>query len=475
MAKKTAEEREKEQAEKKRQSKQKGKKLDLAVKAMIDNIVFSKDEQWAYYRISNTVYDFLSADAKIGSASRIINSFITLMNNRTEPMDCHLIVTSEPLEVDMINDQLFETTMNNNVAPGFRNYVLQQAEHLKKQDFLRKNTYIGFRIAKRGELNFSNTDVFSLGFSGAVELVKDWTGSIFSLNTNEVSVNEEKEARRKEREIFNILKPTELRPVRATAEELLLIIKRQFYPHMPPPYLDFDYETRIDAGDIELELSSGIENKLRHLRFSQIVNHEGIDYELNGYRSTLTMTKLPKSVAFPQTMPFIYLLQKAGLPFDFFARFTLIPKDVMKKKVEKKKKEMADEQSNIREGYNNLDNEMGLMSADVNEAFYDLHLLNNNLSSSRDPWVEGTYHMIVTASTEEMLKEYVSEIRNTYTNFNISLHQTVGDQAELFLSFMPGDRMRSKVHSHITDLNYLGTSGFNYFSEVGDKMYQTTS
>lgn len=447
------------------------KKLELSAKAIIDNMVFSKDEQWVYYRISNTAYDFLSAEARVGSASRMINAFITLMNNRVEPLDCHMIVTSEPVEVDMWVSQMAATIKGLEPAPGYEEYVLRQAEYLKKEEFIKKNTYIGFKIAKRGELNFSNTDVFSLGVSGAVDLVKDWTTNILQFNLNDVSPKEEKETRRREKEIFEIIKSTELRPKRVTAEEILLLIKRQFYPQMPYPYLDFDYDTRIDAGDIALEVSSAIQNTFRHMRFNQLINFEGKDWEVEGYRTTLTLTKLPKFVNFPYSgIPFIYLLQKTGLPFDFYTRFTLIPKEKMKKEIEKKKKEMSDEQSNMMEGRNNLDSNLGVVASDVSEAFYDLQLLNENVGSSKDPWVNGSYKMVVTSAEEKTLKEIVSEIKNKYMNYGISLTQTIGDQADLFLEFMPGDKMRGKSHNHVTDLNYLGTSGFNYASNVGDRI-----
>ena len=42
------------------------RKLDLPQKAIADNIIFSKTEAWAFYRMSSAQFDFESIDAKSG-------------------------------------------------------------------------------------------------------------------------------------------------------------------------------------------------------------------------------------------------------------------------------------------------------------------------------------------------------------------------------------------------------------------------
>ena len=75
-------------------------KLDVAVQSAVDNILFSKDEAWAYYRLSTSVYDFLAAQQKTETGLRIISAFANIMSNKQDSIDGHLFVTNVPLDVD---------------------------------------------------------------------------------------------------------------------------------------------------------------------------------------------------------------------------------------------------------------------------------------------------------------------------------------------------------------------------------------
>ena len=55
------------------------KKLDISPIAIVDNIVFSKTEAFAYFQITNSVYDFLSNDQKVSTALRISTAFNNLI------------------------------------------------------------------------------------------------------------------------------------------------------------------------------------------------------------------------------------------------------------------------------------------------------------------------------------------------------------------------------------------------------------
>lgn len=448
------------------------KRLDISAKAIVDNIVFSKTEAWAYYRLSNSVYDFLSRDSRIATATRIINAYTSLINDRQEPLECHLIVASTPIDVDAWEEQVVKLTKDWSRAPGFFDYVEEQGNFLRKEEYLKKVTYLGINLGKRGALNLNASTFVESGLQGAKELLQNWFNTALQVPTEEISMAEEKETRRKEEDLNRILSTGNLRAERCTAEELLLLIKRQFYPAMPVPYLDVDHDNRMGPGDLELELHSAIHNKLRWLEINQMIHST----EVSGYRAALSISKLPKQVKFPEeNFPFMYFLHKATFPFTSYARFTLHPTGNMKRKLEKKKQEQKDELENLAAGGNTADAAVGIVPTDVKEALQDMSILNDMLAGGTMPWVEGSYRIIVEVGDEKLLKKFCALIKQIYTDQGINLNWTVGDQADLFLEQMPGDRLRSTSHKQLTDLVMFGTSGFSYSSDVGDLVYGNDS
>lgn len=454
-----------EKSKEKKNNKGGRKRLDISMLAIIDNMVFNKTDKWAYYRISNSVYDFLSVDAKIALGARIIGAFTNLMAERQDDLECHIMVVSTPVDVDAWEAQVREVSQGWNRAPGFNAYVKQQADYLRAEEFSKKVVYLGVNLGKRGALNMDTTSLIEGGLTGAKEIIGGWVKEALKTPDKEISAKEEAETRLAEVEIHRTLSTGNFNATRATAEELLLCMKRQLYPTMPTPYLDIDYDGRIGPGDLDLEMASAINNRLRWLEISQMVE----DQEFTGYRAALTIAKLPKEIDFPErTIPFMYFLNAMGLSFSSYARFKLKPTNTMRKELEKKKKETKDELENLANGGGTVDSAIGATPTEVVEALEDMQLLNSMLAGNRTPWVEGVYRIVVEMPTEDSLKDMCATLKQHYSDLNIQLQLTAGDQKDLFLEQMPGDKIRMGSHTQITDLAYLSTSGFNFSGDVGD-------
>lgn len=449
----------------------KAKLLKPSAIAVVDNIVFSKTESWAYYRLTTSVYDFLSTDGKIGSAYQIANAFTNLMGDRKDNLDVHLIVTSVPVDVDAWAVQVKETAKDWNKSPGFDRYVAEQMEMLKQEEYLKKVIYLGVNLGKRGALEFDFVNPLEMGFKGAGEQIKTWWNSALQLPGYEISAEEEDNARRKEAEIFRTLSNGNLRASRLNAEDILLTIKRQMYPSMPTPYLEVDHDNRLGAGDMDIELIHAVENKYRWLKISQMIGGE----ELSGYRACMSFTKFPRFSEYPAgTFPFMYFPAKLALPFTLYARLTLIPSEGMKKRLERKKKEMIDEQENIAAS-GQASGASGVISGgmpqDASDAVEDMQTMTSMLAGDKTPWVSGSYRIVVETPTEELLRKYTSIVKQRYADLDINVTWTSGDQAELFLEQMPGDSLRVKSFNQITTLSFLATSGFRNASDVGDIIF----
>lgn len=440
------------------------KKLGISALAMIDNVVYSKTEKWAYYRLSNHVFDFISLESKVALASRLTNAFSNLMNDKQEPVECHIIITSVPIDLNSWSDQVKTISKSWDRAPNFDTYIKEQKEFLEREEYMIKAVYLGINLGKRGALEVENINIIESGLKGARDYIKSWWNNILYLPTEEVKEDEEKEVRRKEENIYRILSTGNLQAERCTSQELLLLIKRQFYPALPTPYLDIDHSNRIGPGDIALESHSMIKNKYRWLEFSHIMNGE----EYTTYRTCLSFSKFPKETVYPYSIPFLYLPYQLHLPFTVYARFFLIPTSKMKAEIEKKKKEQKDEVENISAGMDDYSSVVDGAPTGVIESLSTIQEMSEMVNTDKTPWVEGSYRIVVETPSEELLRKYCSILKQQFADQDINVSWTSGDQTQLFLEQMPGDKLRVKSFNQLTNLNMITTSGFNFSNDVGD-------
>jgi len=451
-------------------SERKEKKLNISPRSIVDNMVFSKTDVYAYYRLSNDVFDFLSNDQKISLGLKTTNALNNLMSNRQDPLDGHIVQTSLPFDVDAWAQQMLSVSENWNTGPRFEDFLDEQFNHLAEQEYMKKVTYIGLHLGKRGALDSTNLNFLEVGLRGAFDTLKEWAAAAAQTPSDTVSAAEEVSFRRKEQAFSTILSTGNLRASRATTEELLLLIKRQFHPYpMPVPYLNVDPDNRVGPGDLELESASVIENKWRWLKMTQMVG----DVEMSGYRATLSFAKFPRDMHFPVNFPFFYLPSRLSLPvpFTLYSRFTLFPSAKIKKDIEKKRKEQKDEFENIVAGQDSFTSATSGMPEDFSQALHDVQEVGSIVASDKTAWIEGSYRMCVEAPDENFLKEICAVLQQTYEDEGITLLWTAGDQKTLFLEQMPGDHHRMKSFKQITTLNMVGTSGFNFSSDIGDPTF----
>lgn len=446
------------------------KKLDISVQAVIDHMVFSKKDVWAFYRVKPQMFDFISADTQVERAISMSTAFSALLENRKDPLELHFITTSTPLDVDSWQAQVesIVTEWEGN-TPAFMEFFEQMGDYLRGESFSNRVGYIGIKLGNRGALNFSSMNPLESGFKSAWETVKEWISSFTKTFDGDVSAAEEREFRLKAEKYSSIIGNGELQGTPITAEEIMLLIKRMLYPAMPVPYLDIDHENRWGAGDLALETTSVIKNKFRWLEINQMIGSR----ELKGYRAALSLTKFSKEASYPYTAyPFFYIPQKLmGLPFTTYARVKLMPNEKMRKEIEKRRKEQVDQLKNMQGAAKNSAEAAVEDNSRVENDLRDLKKLDESTASDKSPWVEGSYRVIVETQSEKSMRDIVAAIKQTYAELGINSVLSSGDQLDLFLEQMPGDRLRVNSFRQLTNLNHLSTSGFNISSDVGDKIW----
>lgn len=443
-------------------SKETKSKVNIPPVAIIDNIVFSRDEVWAYYKINTVPFEFLdgATQARLGLSTNV--ALAALMRSSGKPVDCHVLVTSTPFSVDSWEEQMYESykRWNPNVRTSeeFMQYITNQSELLRENHYQKRVTYLGIKLYTRGAFSLDNFNVLEFGFKDAYEVLKKSIGQLLAEKTVEVMPQEESRAKSEEHEIQKILKSGALRAETVSSEELLLLIKKQLHPAMPAPLLDINLDERAGLNDINRETISAIEHGHRYVKVNQVV--EGI--EMEGYRATMSFASFPRTdMGLPSAIPpFLYYPTMIGAPYTMNSRFSLIPPEKAKKDLANKKLETDDE-------LENLALTGGRLNASINATLQDIALMESELEESM-PWVSGSYRLTIEMPTMDMLTTAATEIKQMYAEFDISLVWTSGDQLDLMFEEIPGGKLMIGSFNQMTNLAQVGTSGFNFGGIAGD-------
>lgn len=437
--------------------------ISLPAVGIIGNVVFSKKEAWAYYKIGSVPYDFLTNMGRARLANDIMIAFSGLSSRAGKNVDLHILVTNTPFNVDSWEEQMYKIyddwNGRGNRLETLDNYMRKQTRALKRKNYKKKVVYLGVKLFTRGTVSFDDINMLDFGFAEAFEAFKKGISSVFSMPDEEITGVERSRANKDEYEVNRAIYGSTLRGTRLTSEELLLIMKKILYPAMPSPYLEVNHEERIGLNDIVLETGAIIEDHRRFLKIKQMVGNE----EREGYRATLSFSKFPSdAMREPGGIdPFMYLPTMMGLPFTMSARLTLMPVETMKKNLQKKKLENEDELKNLASSGQRV-------SSSVISTQYDIDKLDHELNSESLPWVSGNYRMTIETPTQELLATAVQEMKQEYAKNDTILTWTSGDQLELLIEEMPGGELKVGDFAQLTNLAMIGVSGFCYGGSVGD-------
>lgn len=437
------------------------KKLNRAMVGISGNIVFTKTSRWAFYRIPMQNYDFLPRDEQYRLASQTASGLNTLMESRQRPLRIKLMGDSIPVNLDAWREQTVEAAHRKRAnSQDFDDFLTRELNYLRTMEFSRKVVLLGVELSRRTDVVVSDEEEENLLFAAMKQAYRQTTqtiNSFFGKAVQEISADEERAAKREEALMESLISSSNLDGERATAEEILLLSKKMFYPFMPVPYLDTLYDERIGEGDIVAELSADIKEYSRYLRIRQIVGDE----EQTGYRAVLSMRKFPRQLEVPGNVPFFYALNQIGAPFPFFANLTLYPVTEMRRLLDKKNLESKDELKNIAEGDADMPEE-------VLDSLSDMDDMKRIMAADPSPWVEGSYRIVVEADTLKKLRKFCTTLKQRYSDIGVTLHWSAGDQIQYLLEQMPGDVGRIDSYNQVTTMNHVAASGFNFSSEFGD-------
>lgn len=438
-----------------------------------DNIIFTKTGVWAYYIVPEIMYDFLSFNHKLSLANSQMQSFASLIRKPNEAIECHLLITTFAFDPNKWEEQMLKAyndwNENENIMimdeedwnPSksrelFDKYVFETKQDLLLENYQKRMTFLGIKLLKRGDISVQ-LNPFETGLKEFTKNIEKKILNIFKIPTEIISNEEEEHAKKIEESFFNTLSNGSLRVIRPQAKELLLAMKKQYYPSMPVPNLLTDYDSRINLNEIIVELGGIIDVKPKFMKFT----NQFFSKELSGFRSTLTISRMPRNLTVPSynTEPLFY--KPSVLNTTCSARFLLTPTEQMKKNYYKKRLQMKDEIANISKS--GADPE-----SDIGQRINELDILQGELEGENLPWVTGSYRITVTSSEEDILKELVSNLIQEFAEQDTILTQTNGDQLQLFQEEQIGGEILIKDFQQITNVAHLSALGINFGNDVGD-------
>lgn len=444
---------------KQNKDKKSNKVLKMPVVGIIDNIVLSEKAAWAYFELADQPYDFLDSTSKAILANSTQVALSSLAMSSTKQVDCHLLVSNTVFSTDLWEEQYrhgYDTWNEHRTLP-FEKFVEKQREELLKNEYKKRITWLGVKLYNRGSFDFNSINFLEFGFKESWELIKKGISEMFKIQGEEITPEEEKRARTAEQQIYSILHEGALMARRPSAEEVLLTIKRRFYPNMPTPYLETNHNERMGLSDLVMETGGLIEIRPRWLKFTNIIDGK----EMSGYRATLSFSKFPDVMRQPSSMhqPFFY--RNSILPFTCNARFTLLPVQHMKKELYNKQLEQEDEIRNLSESNQNP-------APGIKQSIEDSKIIEEDLENARMPWVAGSYRITLDADSPGALNDLVTRIKQEYAEEDIILTWTSGDQLPLFREELLGNELEITSFVHTTNMGMLPMAGFNFGGIVGD-------
>lgn len=418
--------------------------------AIIGDLTFSDEEVWLWSKIPQTQYEFLTRDDRMALANSLNSTLANLVQSDDSSIECHLIVTAQ--EYDTLNwaKSLYEQTSKNNPNPYFSNLLEGMFMRVESLDFTEKFVTLGVKVGNRGDFNPSKS-----AFN--IPIVNQTLNALYGGKIKELSEKEYEFWNKKANNYRNSLH-TRLKPV--TASEIAFVIRKNFYPAMPAPSVDelsIGDSFKWGEGSLSTLFEADIENNAKYLKMTQYIDGEATE----GYRATLSFSKFPEVIMYPEQEPWIHYGFMLGFPVGFYSRFTVESSRKVKKDVGKKIKEAKDQAMN-------QTGAGGSLTRDVAENLALGEELEYALNRSNEPWIYGRHRMIVEATSLEKLQESVQAVIDHYRDMDIMMAWPTGDQLSLLMESLPSDKTRLKSYIQNQELSIIGAGVPAGAGSVGD-------
>jgi hypothetical protein len=405
------------------------------------NCVFAQglDDCWAAFAVELSSYAWLSDEGKrapflalIGALEAIEADVQILRVSRRWPIDRYAA------EIGGERDGSAAAAGTDGHARICRRYVDEHVRRLEEVGAMQPAAYILV------SLRDPERDVATYVSRVAGQHPREWwEGLTRALSTRDrrfVKVSALEQARvRADQAHARLADMLSVRPARGV--EVQWLVRRVFCRALGDPQVDAWHEPRALAferngqallapleGDVLRWMDSYVEDRGRVLK---------VESELGtSWQAQLVMGALPERVQFPGARAELMFAPMEGLPFpvDISLNARFLPNELALR-IARRRIQDADQIMRAES-----DGEQGVSDLGYQRTQEARDLLAYLQTSSRPPLLRATLAIAVAAAGEAQLEERVEMCRRAYGE--VRLHRPLGDQLQLFLQHLPGQRTR---------------------------------
>lgn len=432
----------------------------LAVRYLDDEVLLSSTHAWTWVTLPLVPYEFLSYAGREILCDQITLALASLTTSAQEPVDVHLRITSRPLNVDTWQRTLDERVRRAGAAPGWPDFLAEMAEHVGASDFRRKEVFLGVCLGpRRGKgaprLPGATASELMDPLKKVTSLIEGFSG----LQDESVPQAELDEWHRRARDVRRTLSQSHLRGQPANAEKVAWLIAESFYREMEQPVTTVSEVSRWGAGSLQQLVEGVVTNHRKWVQVDQIME----DGEPgSSYTVTLAVSRFPDVLNFPDQEPWMHFAASLPFPVEFSTRMAIVPPLKVQKDVSRKLADAKDQAEHIAGSGSSV-------PLKVREQLETATILEYTIDKDRRPWAYARHRIIVSGQTPEEVTSRAKTVIEQYRELGMDVAWPTGDQFDLFLEAIPGDKPRGNAYHQRQDLAVIAGGMPTASSECGDR------
>jgi len=433
----------------------------LNVRYFDDSLVLSGGYAWTYMQVPLVPYEFLSREAREDLCVRITMGLSQLVTNSQDPVDVHLKVIHRPFDARSWEAGLRRKTSQWQPAPVWDGYVSRMRDRVEQIGFSDKQVFLGVCLGPRTGVG-SPRGGHKKGILGDVlsPLTKVMKGTEKASGLEDAVIPDwELEHWWKAAEnVRRILSQSSLRATEVTAESIADLIMRPLWPGMEPPPPSATPARRWGPGQIHRLVEGVATNNYKYVEVHQPTADGPTD---RGYAATLAVSRFPDVLHFPEQEPWMHFTESLLIPADFSTRMSVVPAQRVQKDVGKKLADAKDQAQHIAESGT-------AVPLKVREQLDVATVLEYQIDKDRSPWAYARHHITVTGTDPEQITKQAKTLIEKYRELGIDLAWPSGEQLDLLLESVPGDKVRSHAYQQRQELAVVAGGMPMASSDCGD-------
>jgi hypothetical protein len=438
----------------------------LSARYLDDKILISTSHVWTYVRIPLVQYEFLSAAARQDLAVRMSVSLAQLISDNNTPVDVHLITTHSPYNIEEWKKNLTKRVTRQKPTPAFSSYVARMADRLNQIDFRKKEVFLGICLGPLQGKNSVKTKKSNRKNNSLLDplyRIFDTIATAADIEDYVVSDEELEEWHKRADSVRRTLRQSALKALPASNTEVARLISKPLWPEpLRQPTPTYSNDEVWGPGSLRQLAEGVVEANYKWLKIEQM-DDDGKWEE--AYSATLCVSRFPDVLYFPEQEPWIHFAESLLVPHnaDWSTRMSIVPPMKVQKDVGRKLADAKDQAQHIAETGAGV-------PLKIREQLEVATVLEYQIDKERFPWSYARHRVTVTGATPEEVTDRARTLIEKYRELNIDLVWPSGEQFELMLESMPGDKVRSSAYYQRQELNVISGGMPIASSDCGDRI-----